>query len=320
MDPIYGFDKYEMSALIGQARGEDCRLYLALRRRADFKTGTMAHPSTKNLSLSSLARLLSLPASPGVPALDLTHKDVRRGIQRLEALGLIDEIRHEGRSLKLRLPLVAKAAERLSGKVAEKPKRLSGNSHNQKQAKTHEESAPSREASINLALRLSGTEAENRLRLSGNVSTQSTETIADAGFAGNRERALITKTKDINTPCTLSKTGKERSPSAPKIETHHAPSALTENLEKSDRFRAIIEEAGHKRLLWVDSQTSRRIYANWEAMGVSDADIRNAVVELLAHPERKPTPNGVDAIIRASRTPLPQTKPRTGRGKGDLVL
>ncbi len=322
MDPIYGLDKHEMSALIGQARGEDCRLYLALRRRADFKTGTMAHPSTKNLSLSSLARLLSLPASPGVPALALTHTDIRRGVQRLEALGLVDEIRHDGRALKLRLPLVANAAEKLSGQVAEKARRLSGNSQNQRQTETQEASAPSQEASINSAATLSSAEAKNGLRLSGNTFTESAEALADTGITGNRGNCFITKTKDVNTPCTQpkAKAGNDTSPSAPKFKTHHAPSALAKSLEKSDRFRAIMEEAGQKRLLWVDSLTSKRIYANWDAMGVSDADIRDAVVELLAHPERKPTPNGVDAIIRASRTPPPQTKPRTGRGKGDLVL
>ena len=320
MKPYFSLSTEE-TALLKRTRGDECRLYIALRERADFKTGRLDHPSARHLTSASLARELSLPASQGMPALILERKDISRGIERLQTQGLVDEVERQGHAIRLRLPLVARstcnahpAQNKLSQREAEPAPRMSRFPGDAASTENLEEWAASQSAAGNVTPRLSQPPAKSRARLPQTHSGHSVETPAGLGLSGFSDCALNTEIQKTSTPITQPKAGKVIPPSAAKIKTHHAPSALTAENEKCNRYRAILDEVGQGRIQWTNSKISCGYYAAWEAWKLSDADVRAAAIELLGQPERPQTPNSVDAILREKRCPPPEPKRRTGRG------
>jgi hypothetical protein len=331
MKPYFSLSTEE-TALLKRTRGDECRLYIALRERADFKTGRLDHPSARHLTSASLARELSLPASQGMPALILERKDISRGIERLQTQGLVDEVERQGHAIRLRLPLVARstcnaqpAQNKLSQREAEPAPKMSRFPGDAAPTENLEEWAASQSAAEYETPRLSQPPAKPRARLPQTHSGHSVETPAGLGFSGFSDGALNTEKQILSTPITPPKAGKVIPPSAAKTKTHHAPSALANEPEKTKpesaaaaAFEAII--AGQRQILYPRSPTSRSLYLIWAEMAVSPEEVQAAIADAISDTRRPPTPNRVDAAIRVRRMPSPTSIPRARRGKGDLVL
>lgn len=330
MERLFCFTQTEMDTLMQTRHVEDAKVYQILRQRADFKTGRLEHHSALKLTTGSIAIEISLPAKERVAALSFTHKDVGHAIDRLEALGLIDELGRKGRYLRLRLPMASMST------CEDKPSqnqivRSDAKNGGQIVRSENAESIAAQGIEEGNTRQTVRRESKNGGQIVRCENAKSAETVAGQGFSGDKIASLSTG-KPLSVPTPLKPPKEEKrggySPSAPKNKPHNAASQLAEGVEKgktdstSDKSREIryqiaVEEAGNGLIRYADSDKSRQIYRYWAAAKISERDIRDAVRELLSQPERRPTPNSVDEIIRAGYLAA-ISKPK--RGKGSLVL
>ena len=96
--------KNEFSELFAHASFEEIAMYLLLKKLADFKSGDIGKVYYKSLSYAQLGTMLSRPSSQGRKAVDISGNDAKRMVERLEVLGFVEDIRFEGKALKMHLP------------------------------------------------------------------------------------------------------------------------------------------------------------------------------------------------------------------------
>ncbi len=102
----YSFTPTEYDLMTEVTTPDENMLYCILRKFADFKTGLFSHRSTKRVNLSFLADLMTRKSSQGKAKLSYCHTDIRRYLKTLVNIGLVADVAYEGRSLKMRLPMV----------------------------------------------------------------------------------------------------------------------------------------------------------------------------------------------------------------------
>ncbi len=115
------FTQEELALIGGQRiRSEEINLYFILRTFADFKTGLFSHWSTKKVNLTYLAERMMKESSQGRAAITYSHTAIRRMLDSLSGFGLVADISREGRSLKMRLPMVESGRKEWEEKTEEK--------------------------------------------------------------------------------------------------------------------------------------------------------------------------------------------------------
>ena len=312
MDRFFWISQQEIDALL-ETRGNDWRVYLALRHRADFTHGRFTHYSAKRITAASIGRDISLPAAAGVPALAMTRKDVSRALERLIKCGLIDDMSRENGFLRLRLPHVAASAAGQTQSQNRLPQ--VENEIASGLSRTEPATKPSTQgASGGNKGRLPHEESQDAPRASRTNAVKSAEIIALHGFAGNDSGDVNNKNKTLsNTPCVHE--GGNHSPSAKKTYSpaSRACDEKPENPETEkqvDRFRDLVIEEGEGIIQYPDTSISRKIYASWVRMNPRECDVREAVRSVLEHPEQRPTPTSIDIELRSQIKVSKSTKGR----------
>lgn len=325
---IYMFNSTELDSLMTVRNDCDWRVYMNLRKSADFKTGKLEHRSALQITTGKIAREISLPAANGSAPIIFERWDILNSIERLIKAGLIDSFEKVGYYLRLRLPLLIQpskdTAERSSRSEAEKQSR-SARSVNTPQALVAEVS-PTVEKT-----RCAPSTAENDPWSSPGEEEWPSETVVAQGFPADEQSAFSTvnpkstipplKTQDENPR------GETPLPSASKtqIQTRSAASQLAENIEEKaqiNRYRDIVREEGGSIIRYLDTAISRGIYLSWAKLKADLRDVRDAVRTVLKSAHLLQTPGSIDIVLRravAAAIKSADCKAR-GTGRGSLAL
>lgn len=279
----------------------DTRVYSHLKKKADFESGCLEHPSALRLTTGTIARAISLPAKERIAALTFTHKDVGQALKRLEALGLVDQLEPNGRYLRLRLPMVA----------------VSTSERSQGQNQIVRSDAKNRGQIVRQIVR---SDAENGVQIVRSENDESSETVEAQGFAGSNVVPLkIEKQSIIKSLPPISPQGGEETPSS---STHQNPNpnpnpnspsidGSQEEAEKTEteigRLRTVVADAAKTCggfIKCLDSEPSTEIIAGWVARGVKNWEVEEACEQVIANPNMKPFVNSIDTLLRqqAART------------------
>lgn len=170
--------------LLLASRNDDWRVYLTLRQHASFKTGRLDHYSAKKMTAASIARAISLPSSAGVPAMEMTRKDVSRSLARLVRCGLVSELTRERGFLRLRLPYAVVN----TNKGAEGQNRMPQTDENRPPRVSHvetEQSVAAQDAAKRTETRLPPDTSANCPRQSQGETNKSSETVAVQAICGS---------------------------------------------------------------------------------------------------------------------------------------
>lgn len=325
---IYMFNSTELDSLMSVRNDCDWRVYMSLRKSADFKTGKLEHRSALQITTGKIAREISLPAANGSAPIIFERWDVLNSIERLIKAGLIDCFEKVGHYLRLRLPLLIQAskdtAERCARSEAEKQPRSA------RMLKTHQTLVADASSMVEIK-RCARSEAENdpwsSLKESelpsGTVVTQRFQASEQTAFSTINPRSTITppKTQDENPR------GETPLPSASKtqIQTRSAATQLAENPEESaqiDCYRDIVHEEGAGIIRYLDTAISRGIYLSWAKLKTDLRDVREAVRTVLKSAHLLQTPGSIDIVLRravAAAIKSADCKMR-GTGRGFLAL
>lgn len=325
---IYMFNSTELDSLMTVRNDCDWRVYMNLRKSADFKTGKLEHRSALQITTGKIAREISLPAANGSAPIVFERWDVLNSIERLIKAGLIDSFEKVGHYLRLRLPLLVQPskdmAERSSRSEVEKQPR-SARSVTTPQTLVAEAS-PTVEKT-----RCAPSTVKNDPWSSPCEDEWPSETVVAQGFQGDEQAAFSTvnpkstitplKTQDENPR------GETTLPSASKtqIQTHTAASQLAENTEETaqiNRYRDIVREEGGSIIRYLDTAISRGIYLSWAKLKADLRDVREAVRTVLKSAHLLQTPTSIDIVLRravAAALKSADFKAR-GTGRGSLAL
>ena len=321
------FNSSELGILLSEASSLETQLYLALKKYTDFKTKLISHAAEWRLSLSFFATMLSRPARQGCPELKVHHQGVKRMLEHLTMLGLVADLDMTGTALKMRLPLIGTkvqpTSEKLCRQVAQNPARLCGDSTDGKTLTSRATTGLPADSENRSNGRLCGPEVKNGARLCGKMIDQIEETQTGRAIQGEDVLCTVHSQQQQYTPYAVNPKG-GKPPSAPenpnqnqkhlKAETGK-PEETAKTATKENRFEAIVAQAGQGRILWLDSKMSRAIYSRWNALDLSESDLRDAIGVLLTEPERHQTANSIDEIIRGRKS-IPKARP----GKGSVWL
>ena len=105
-DVYISFGRMEWAAL-RQTCLRSQRLYAELKWLANFKTGVVGTFGQQKLSYEGLAQMVAIPVRQGMSASHATvdGTEIRRLLERLESLGLVADLLHDGTRLTMTLPM-----------------------------------------------------------------------------------------------------------------------------------------------------------------------------------------------------------------------
>lgn len=291
----------------------DTRVYSHLKKKADFESGCLEHPSALRLTTGTIARAISLPAKERIAALTFTHKDVGQALKRLEALGLVDQLEPNGRYLRLRLPMVAvSTSERSQGQnqIVRSDAKNRGQTVRQivrsENGETLAAQGSAEDGGVQIVRQIVRSDAENGGQIVRSENDESSETVEAQGFAGSNVVPLkIEKQSIINSLPSLSPQGGEETPSSstPENQTQpHTPSddGLQETKEEKavNRIRDIVADEADGMIDFVDTKKSRGFYKRWYLLNISEDRIRSAVREVIATASMAAIVDSVDTVVR----------------------
>lgn len=300
--------------LLGQARNfADSRVYMHLKEKADFESGRLEHPSALRLTTGTIAREISLPAIQGAPALEFSIFAVIRSLERLEALGLIDEVDRSGRFLRLRLPLVA--ANTCESNTEQKK---SASNSTENRAKSARKSASSKHSETVAAQGVQDTHIGKSARKSARNCTEngeksasiendeSSETVAAQGISGGNVVSLNMKKQSVLNSLPQTPSGGEtQSPSATQTQTQTQPRTPsddgfqeTEEEKAVNRIRDIVADEADGMIEFIGTKKSRGFYKRWHRLDISEDRIRRAVREVIATASMAAIVDSVDTVVR----------------------
>lgn len=288
----FSYTPHEHEALLQTRQLVDMRVYMCLKEKADFTTGRLEHPSVLKLTTASLAREISQPAKERAAAQIFTRLDVRHAIDRLEAIGLIDEIDRKEGYLRLRLPMVAAN----TAKPAPSQKQFAAQFATNKPPKTVVAQGIEKKEGGQFAAQFAAVN-----------DGESAETIAAQGKAVDQKPPFsMCEPSVVNPPLSPQGEGDlmlSASETQNQPQPRSAASQLAEGVEKAKtetpetRYQAAIVEAGGGLIMYPNSKQSHDIYRRWGIRGVDIRDLREAVKAVIKSPTMKPTPNAVDAFL-----------------------
>ncbi len=272
----WSFNEAEMALMLGTLDADEAQLYLALKKRSNFRTGDVGTFKNERLTLQKLGDVLARPSRQGKAALTYHRKDVQRLLDRLRDRGLVADIKHDDERLTLRLPL---SPVRRIGDVATPVSE--GNS----------ESLPLDETVSSLEIRASA--GVSQVSLDRSVLVRSTldqsssiNTVSN-GFVGGGAVCADPR-------------------SSPSSREALAPSART-GLTKAD-MEEMMRRRGFRLLAYDYSQ---QLLGDWSAMALSAKDFEAALSVLEGDPKLDRVPAALDCVLR----PRQQPKNTAGRGR-----
>lgn len=325
---IYMFNSTELDSLMTVRNDCDWRVYMNLRKSADFKTGKLEHRSALQITTGKIAREISLPAANGSAPIIFERWDVLNSIERLIKAGLIDSFEKVGHYLRLRLPLLIQhskdTAERSSRSEAEKQQRATRSMTTPQTLVA--EASPTVEKT-----RCAPSSVENDPWSSPGEDECPSETVVAQGFQADERPAFSTvnpkstitplKTQDKNPR------GETPLPSASKnqIQIRSAASQLAENTEEAaqiNRYRDIVREEGGSIIRYLDTAISRGIYLSWANLKADLRDVREAVRTVLKSAHLLQTPGSIDIVLRRAVAAAIKSADckACGTGRGSLAL
>ncbi len=293
----------------------DSRVYSHLKKKADFESGCLEHPSALRLTTGTIASAISLPAKERIAALTFTHNDVRHSLKRLEALGLVDQLEQNGRYLRLRLPMAAMStSERSQGQnqIVRSDAKNRGQIVRQivrsESSETVATQGLAEDGAGQTVRQIVRSDAENGGQIVRSENGESSETIAAQGFAGSNVVPLkIEKQSIINSPPYPPEGGEENLlPSASEKPTPlAADGGSQEESEKTKpeirRLRKLVADAAKKSggfIQCLNSERSTAILAGWATTKFKDMDIEDACGRVIANPDMKPFVDSIDTLMR----------------------
>lgn len=303
--------------LLMQARNfVDLRVYMHIKEKADFESGRLEHPSALRLTATTIARAISLPAMQGASALEFSRFAVMRSLERLEALGLIDEVDRSGKFLRLRLPMVTantcesdteqKKSARKSTENGEQSARKSALSENSETVAAQ----GIQDAHIgNPAPKSARRSIENGEKSARTKNDESSETVAAQGFSGGNVIPLTMEKQSIikSLPPVSPRRGEETPPSSTPKTQNHTPSddglqAKTEKTEgEVDRLRDVVANAAKEHggiIKCLKSERSTEVLTGWVGR-FKDWEIEDACGTVIAKADvMKPYVDSIDGLMR----------------------
>ncbi len=306
----FPYTQREQSMLKQVRNFVDLRVYMHIKEKADFESGRLEHPSALRLTASTIAREVSLPAMQGTPALKFSRFTVMRSLERLEALGLIDEVDRSGKFLRLRLPMVA--ANTCESDTEQKKSARKSTDNGEKSARKFARSENSeivvgqgfQDTHIGKSARKSARNCtENGEKSARTGNEESSETVVGQGFLGDNIVSLNMKKQSVLKSLPQTPSGEEtQSPSATQTQTQpRTPSddGLQETEEKAvNRIRDIVADEADGMIDFIDTKKSRGFYKRWHLLGISEDRIRSAVREVIATASMAAIVDSVDTVVR----------------------
>ena len=329
---IYMFNSTELDSLMTVRNDCDWRVYMNLRKSADFKTGKLEHRTALQITTGKIAREISLPAANGSAPIVFERWDILNSIERLIKAGLIDSFEKVGHYLRLRLPLLIQpskdTAERSSRSEAEKQQRSSRSVTTPQTLVA--EASPTVEKS-----RCAPSTVENDPWSSPCEDGWPSETVVAQGFQADEQPAFSTvnpkstitplKTQDENPRGETPLPAASKNQPQKQLQTHTAATQLAENTEETaqiNRYRDIVREEGGSIIRYLDTAISRGIYLSWAKLKADLRDVREAVRTVLKSAHLLQTPTSIDIVLRravAAAIKSADCKAR-GTGRGSLAL
>lgn len=255
-------------------------LYIKLKWLANFKTGKVGRFGNRILTFASIGKMIGVPSSQGRAAVEFGSGEVRRMLDQLEKHGLISTPSvgsDDGVSFTLLLSPIG--ANDPAGKKAKAGKLQT--------AEAAEQAAKPQESK--------GFEA-------------SPEAVSVLMSIGHNNTFFNTDTTDGpgDTPEPRRPTGGDplNSP-LPPAPTGHPMTALEieQWLDSPDSWIEV---------LFIEKEDSRKLYRHWEAIGITDIELSDALSTLSFDQLAPPTPLALNKIIRDARG---RKNKSSGRGK-----
>lgn len=101
----WSFNEAEMALMLGTLDADEALLYMALKKRSNFRTGEVGTFKNEHLTLQKLADMMARPSRQGKPATVYHRKEIQRMLDRLRDRGLVADTQDQSDRLTLRLPL-----------------------------------------------------------------------------------------------------------------------------------------------------------------------------------------------------------------------
>jgi hypothetical protein len=293
----------ELTALLRTRHPDDWRVYFALRQRADFRSGRLEHYSALKMTTGSIAAEISLPSSQGTEASSVNKWGVGRSLKRLEALGLIDELKRSGKYLRLRCPLIYQ--EKQERKATNSPKstgRSTTMSDPWKEGEGLTSSGIAGHSNRTDAIKPATTQANSNGKAATVANPENAANEAASGLARGGGCSLSIKNKSTITPSAIQ--GGNGSPAAHQNQPAAFGGSAVEIEETPEaRYRRIVEDEGGGVIRFIDSKMSAQVFKGWAAIKAGERDVRDAVREVIYDASRKPTPHSVDDVLRIMLNP-----------------
>ena len=271
----WSLNEAEMALLLNTLDADEAQLYLALKKRANFRTGDVGTFKNEKLSLQKLADVLARPSRQGKASLIFHRKDIQRMLDKLRDRGLVADMSNDDERLTLRLPL---SPIRYAGDVATAVPEGNSESLPLDETPNALETRPKSRASQDLL-------DTSVLTRSKNYQSSSINTVSNGFVEGGAVRA--------------------DSPSSPSSGEARAPSTRAGLTVREMEERML--RRGFRLLRY---EYSRQLLADWEAMQLVENDFEDALTVLENDPKLDRVPAALDCVLRPRQRP----KNVAGRG------
>jgi hypothetical protein len=322
-------------AILRQMDHRALRLYLELKWLGDFKTGVVGMRKNQTLSYEDLAQRVSIPVRQGMSASHATvdGTEIRRLLERLESVGLVADRVHDGTRLTMTLPMspikattATKEAETTKRQAAKKAAAVSEPMPEPMDEEFHESWYDPDQTAAKLP-----TGAEKLPTEAGPESPANPHEDWGLSLLDDAPSVLTLSNTDqyFSVPDSVRATGEAvASPSTGGACDTHAPPPplagrqLVEGVEAAEgtmgelEIELMLKDFDSPPVLYMQTQETRQLIRNMEALGVEGWEIEQAVEQVRKDPTLPLTPA---AILRELHVGRIKRQQRRARGLGSRV-
>lgn len=277
----WSFNEAEMALMLGTLDADEALLYMALKKRSNFRTGEVGTFKNEHLTLQKLADTMARPSRQGKLATVYHRKEILRMLDRLRDRGLVADTQDQADRLTLRLPL---SPMRTPAEVATARTEVDGS------GLPLDDTPHALEGPVNT--RVSGDS------LDGSVLTRST--LDQSSSSSNGSSGGM----DDGAGCAGASSHRDDQEHKPEPKRNVRGITTTQ-------MEARLRQGGFRLLGY---EYSRQLLQEWEAMGLSGEDFNIAASVVEGDTSLDRVPAALDLVLR------PRTHRRATPGRGRVAL